>query len=269
MESPPPQENSEMINQDPLQHSKTSNGGESSALIPLTDVERDENNSPSSGGEDSGGQGFLNTLNALLIALVVVIGALAAWRASVAADAAGDADYFGLRALVNSEETQALNHLTAYRSYADYLDYWSSKRQGELLEEEMKQKPALAEDDQFVAQVKSAYDLADASYVNLEQRFLNRDGSYNVQRQLGQLWADAMKEKDLKYDVQFAEAERMRNKTIYLLMCVMILSIAPVFYSLVETVGERTRRTMLIIGSLFMVTGTLFLLLVEFEKIPF
>ncbi|GEM_PF-671622 len=257
------------IRKDPFQSSEASKADESAALIPITAVDSEETHSPLNSGEDSGGSGFLNTLNALLIALVVVIGAIAAWRASVAADAAGDADYFGLRALLNHEETQALNNLTAYRSYADYLDYWSFKRQGELLEEEMNQKPSLAENEQFVAQVKSAYDLADASRANFEQRFLNRDGSYNVQRQLGQLWADAMKEKDLNFDVQFVEAEKMRNKTIYLLICVMILSIAPVFYSLVETVGDGTRRTMLITGSIFAVSGTLLLLLIEFEKIPF
>ncbi len=52
---------------------------------------------------------ILETTVAILIAVVVVIGALVSWRASVIDDGAGDADYAGLRATVHSVRAMALN----------------------------------------------------------------------------------------------------------------------------------------------------------------
>ena len=46
----------------------------------------------------------LETIVAVLIALVTVIGAVVVWRASVIEDASGDADFAGLRASINAEE---------------------------------------------------------------------------------------------------------------------------------------------------------------------
>ena len=51
----------------------------------------------------------LGNIIAVLIALATLIGAVVAWRASVAADGAGDADFAGQRATVNLEQTRALS----------------------------------------------------------------------------------------------------------------------------------------------------------------
>ncbi len=204
----------------------------------------------------------LETLAAILIAIVVVIGALVAWRASVADDGAGDADYEGLRAATNVAATRSLNYVNAYESYGGYVNYWRNNRLAELIEDEMEtaspeQLPVLTE------QYQVAVDLADAGSYLVERRFLERDGSYNVQRQLGEMWADASREKDLEYTSKFDEADRGRGKTRRLLVAFMILSIAPIFYSLVESVSGNARYTLLGVGSLFMVVGALVALLVE------
>ena len=57
----------------------------------------------------------LETMVAILIAIVAMLGAVVAWRSSVVDDGAGDADYAGLRAAVNAEETRALNFVNAYK----------------------------------------------------------------------------------------------------------------------------------------------------------
>ena len=56
----------------------------------------------------------LDTVVAVLIAVSTLVGAGLAWRSSVAGDAAGDADYAGLRSVVNVEETRATNAVNAY-----------------------------------------------------------------------------------------------------------------------------------------------------------
>src|SRR5258705_4820358 len=65
----------------------------------------------------------LETVVAILIAVVTVIGALVAWRSSVADDGAGDADFAGLRASVRAGGTRALNHVHAYENYGSYTNH--------------------------------------------------------------------------------------------------------------------------------------------------
>ena len=118
----------------------------------------------------------LETIVAILIAIVAMLGAVVAWRSSVVDDGAGDADYAGLRAAVNAEETRALNFVNAYESYGNYVTYWRNNRQAALLGEELttvhpKQTAAI-----LTAQMKISNDLADANRTMFETRFLNRDG---------------------------------------------------------------------------------------------
>jgi hypothetical protein len=197
---------------------------------------------------------ILETTTAILIAVIVVIGALASWRASVIDDAAGDADYAGLRAAVFSVRAQAVNNLNAYESYGNYVSYERNSKLAGLLQEDLKDAP---EDQQalLTEQLKVANDLADADRSLFETKYLNRDGSYSVQRQLGVMQADAARENDLDYESQFADADKGRARTRNMLFSVMILSIATVFYALVESVEGRTRLIMVGLGSLVAIAG--------------
>ena len=57
--------------------------------------------------------GRFKTAMAFMIAFVTVMSAVAAWRASLAAGDASNADVNGLAATINLEESQALNSLIA------------------------------------------------------------------------------------------------------------------------------------------------------------
>lgn len=207
----------------------------------------------------------IQTIVAILIAVVVVIAAFVAWRASIADDAAGDADFDGLNALVNAENTRSIHFVEAYEDYAMYTNYWRNARLAELIDADLEKE---AEDQQAALQLQAttATDLADANTGFFETRYLNRNGTYNVQRQLGALWADAVREKDLEYETKFVEADRLRDKTHRLLVALMVLSIAPVFYSLVEAVNGRLRLVLIAAGSLFAVVGLVMTLLIEFAR---
>ena len=136
----------------------------------------------------------LETVVAILIAVVTMIGAVVAWRSSVADDGAGDADFAGLRASVRAEETRALNSVDAYENYGAYMNYRRYNEMGNLI-----------------------------------------------------------------------EADQLRDKANWLLAAVAILAIALVFYTLVESFGDRMRYVMVALGSLCMVAGTVFALFIEFR----
>jgi hypothetical protein len=214
----------------------------------------------------SGKNEFLENLASVLIAIVVVIGAVVAWRASVIDDGAGDADYAGLRAAIYAQKTTSLNTVDAYEAAGNYVNYWRNSRLGEAIGAELETAP---EDQATVleAQLKNANDLADANRGMFETRYLNRDGTYSVQRQMGEMWAAASRRTDMNYMAQFDEANRGRSRSLRMLLAVMVLSIAPIFYSLVESVADRAKVLMIGFGSLFAVGGLVLAILVQLGKL--
>jgi hypothetical protein len=202
------------------------------------------------------------TLVAVMIALAALIGAVVAWRASVAEDASGDADYAGLRAAINVEETRALNASTAYTQYGAYVTYQRNSALGDLLAEDMAQA---TENEAVIlnSQRADAHDVATASERLFQQRFLNRDGSYSVQRQLGEMWADASKERDLNPEPQFVEADRLRVKSNSLLAAVGVLALALVFYTLIESVAGRAQWMLFALGTLLAIGGAVAAVVLE------
>lgn len=194
------------------------------------------------------------TLVAIMIALVALIGAVVAWRASVAEDASGDADYAGLRAAINVEETRALDTSTAYAQYGAYVTYQRNSALGDLIAEDMDKA---TEDEAVIlnSQRADAHDVATASERLFQQRFLNRDGSYGVQRQLGEMWADASKERDLNPEPQFVEADRLRVKSNSLLAAVGVLALALVVYTLIESANGRAQWMLFALGTLLAIGG--------------
>jgi len=210
----------------------------------------------------------METMVAILIAVVTVIGALVAWRASVAADGAGDADFAGLQASLNAEETQALNYVNAYEHYGAYVAYERNLNLGNAIANDLNTAPPANEDEAFWLdrQRAEAFDIARANQDLFPNRFLNRDGTYSVQRELGEGWADAKREKDLNPDPHYTEADSLRLKTNLLLATISILGVGLVFFTLVESVGEKLRWVMLGLAIVFSVAGTLAALVVEFTR---
>ncbi|MBI3242917.1 MAG: hypothetical protein HYZ49_11550 [Chloroflexi bacterium] len=210
----------------------------------------------------------LETVVALLIALVTVIGAVVAWRASVAADGAGDADFAGLKASLNAEETRALNFVNAYEHYGAFTNYARYDKLGDAIADDLGQADGLTEEEAFLLdrQRAEAYDLADANQDLFPNRFLSRDGAYSVGRDLGEAWADASKEKDLNPDPQYAEADKLRAKTNRLLATLSALAVGLVFFTLVEAAGKRLQYLMIGLGLLFSIAGTAVAVIIEFAR---
>jgi hypothetical protein len=201
----------------------------------------------------------LGTVVAILIALTTVIGAIIAWRASIADDASGDADFAGLKASLNAVETRAVSYVTAYEHFGVYSGF---ARQTQLGDELAK---ALSEQDNpdLSRQQAEAYDLAKAAQRSFPARFLNRDGSYNVTREMNELWADASRQQDLKPDPQYADADKFRTKTGQLLAALLVLSLALVCFALSEGLGPRGQAALAIVGTLLMAGSTAFAIFID------
>ena len=207
-------------------------------------------------------QELLQLWVAVLIALATVIGGLVAWRASVADDAAGDADFAGLHASLNANETRALNYVNAYENYGGFMAYWRSSQLGDLIAQD-EENLAPEDAEQLEPARLESHDLALANQQLFSSNYLDRKGSYQLERQLGEMWADAAREKDLNPTPQFLEADRFRTKTNNLLLSLLILAIAPVFYALVESVPGKIQWLFLALGTLFLAAGVVLAVLFD------
>lgn len=210
----------------------------------------------------------LETIVAILIAVATVLGAVIAWRASVVADAAGDADFAGMRASVNAAETHALNYVNSYEHLGAYTTYSRYEQLGNEIGKELESGDALSEEQVWALQRQQseAYDLAKANQTLFPNRFMNRDGTYSVTREMGEGWADASREKDLNPAPQYAEADALRTKTNKILLALGVLSLSLVFYAMVESVGERAQWLMVALGTICMLAGGILAFLFETMK---
>jgi hypothetical protein len=201
----------------------------------------------------------------IIVAVVVMIAALVAWRASLIDDASGDADYDGLRAAVRAVQARALSNVNAYESYGNYVSYWRNKKLSALLAQDL--ETADAEQATILeSQLKIADDLTNANADMFEMRYLNRDGSYSVQRQLGEMWADVARKNQVDYMPLFASADQERARTRHMLVALMILSISPVFFALLSAVESKVKYVFFALGMLCMFLGSVLAILVEMGK---
>ena len=86
------------------------------------------------------------------------------------------------------------------------------------------------------------------------------DDDYDLDRQLGELWADASDEKDLDPIPHFAESDDGTVRILHLLASGAALSVGLVCFALVESLGTHARyaRLLMIMGSLLAGAGLIF-----------
>lgn len=213
----------------------------------------------------------LNFWNAILIALVTVFAALVAWRASVSGDAAGDNDYDGLRSVVNVQEVQTLGTVEAYVHAQAYANYRRYDETVNALDEELEDASGREASD-LKRKRREAGVLVDAKLKMFPNKFIERESksdqsSYNTRREVGQFLANQSRTRDFASETHFKEAEVYRTKTERLLLGVVILSLALVCLTLVESFEGGPRKASFVSGLLLGIAGVAFSLAVELDKI--
>lgn len=208
--------------------------------------------------------------NAILIAIVTVVAALVAWRASVSGDAAGDNDYDGLRAVVNVQEVRTLGTVEAYTHAQAYANYRRYDETVNTLEEELEEATGKEAADLARRQSEASV-LVDAKLKMFPNKFMERSAQtdanqYNAQREIGEYMANQARTREMAPESYFKDAEAMRAKTEKLLMGVVILSLSLVCLTLVEAFEGGTRKVSFLLGLLLAIAGTAFSVMMEVAK---
>ena len=192
-----------------------------------------------------GGDRF-QTAMAVFIAVVTLVGAVIAWRTAIASDDAGDADFAGLKAVLRAEETRMVNDVNALRHYRAYSAYTHH----EAL------RSRLAQLGDVTGEVEAS-NLATTSQIFFPSRYLDQSGSYNLQREVAELWAQAQQVTDLDPIPHFDEADANREKNKQLVGAFILLSLSLLFYTAAEGIHPGQQFIRYTLGGF----GTLFLII--------
>jgi hypothetical protein len=203
-------------------------------------------------------QDYFEIANALLIAIVTLIGAFVAWQASVADDSAGDASLDGLMAERNLQETVAIHWLEQLDNYRAYTTYTRYERLGYEINNDLA-NPDLSEEEleTLVGQQRTLWTTGDVALQSFPIEYLKwqdadyTSHTYDMQRALGEAMGDASRNLDLIAQPHFEEADRMLLKSNRLLQIATALAASLVFFALAsELNGRIVKYTMAAIGLL-------------------
>jgi hypothetical protein len=202
------------------------------------------------------------TIMAAMIAVVTVISALMAWRAAAASQNAGDADFLGLVATVNSEEASVLTTIKVAEHFQAFLNYTRYNELGYKLYDALQTKPANSAE---LEQQKSdswgiAYGLQSLFFPS---RYLLPDGTYDSQREMDELLADEQRARDTRSEVHFEEGSQLRRKSNLLVQMLIPLGISFWFFTLAQILEHKVRFLFAIAGGFLLLLSSFAALIIE------
>ncbi|MBI4674438.1 MAG: hypothetical protein HY741_22570 [Chloroflexi bacterium] len=168
----------------------------------------------------------------VMVAIVALVTALAAWRGAVAANIAGFEDYYALTASLNAEEAltlstaSAIEHLTAFTQFAV---------NDELLTQLLNADDAeISETERAVltAQLEEADRLAATNRNFFPGRYASKDGTYALPREVAELLAEAERRQDLAPQPHLDKSAKQDSKTFAFVQIIIGLSVALLCFTL-------------------------------------
>jgi hypothetical protein len=115
----------------------------------------------------------------------------------------------------------------------------------------------------LVAALADARDQMTATQPLFPNQYLNRDGTYAVERMRGEIFSDAARTRNLNPAPLFVEGDALRGKSDRLLLALSTLGVALVFYTLIEVATDRLKMLLLALGTVAFIAGSIAALLIE------
>ena len=201
----------------------------------------------------------------VLIACVTILGATAACLATFALSGAGDEDFEGMSAAINAQREEVVNRINAYEHYRAYTAYIRYLELGSLFQEEATQADA-ERAQELNKQREEIWGLAGEMRLSFfPPGYVDtRDGSYNVQRELDEAWADDVQSSDVNPRPHFDQADALRTRSSYLIADMIIFAVSFWFLTLSQAIENRWRYLAGALGILAGLGGILGILIAEF-----
>jgi len=201
---------------------------------------------------------WLHTIISLTIAVLTLFSGLLGWQIGNVAGAASGEYSSAQRAELNRQKIMSTNKLKAYEDYRTFLAYENYFSQYKLVSIQLeKAKQANPVDEKLIAQLSSQRNDLEALYLSslklFPNQFINRDGTYNVQEELGQLNAAESRKLDTDPKKFQMRGEQYDNQVERMQVALIILAVSLFFFAIISTVESLNKTTFYV----FLVCGLL------------
>jgi hypothetical protein len=196
---------------------------------------------------------------AVIVAFVTVLGAMAVCLATVASSNAGDADFAGLDAAIRAQKAESINQIYAYEHYRAFTDYSRYLELGNLLyDPNADEKTAIANG---VIQ-REVWGLASGiSSIFFEPRYISPDGTYDIQRELDEEWADDAQNADLNSTPYFEESDHQHKRSSALTGDMIVFAFSFWFLTLAQATEKNIKYFWAALGVLLGFAGIIGMLI--------
>jgi hypothetical protein len=196
--------------------------------------------------------------SSLMIAIVSIVSALTAWRASAASIQVGDADFDGTAASIRAQEARIYNSVLAYEHYQAFTTYYRYNSLGDKLFENSEIGSPRERSELWGI----AHGL---QYTFFNSLYLAPDGrNYDVDREIEELLAEANLTGDLNYLQHFDAADAFRTKGSNLTMTLIVFAISFFFFAIGQAIRNTLKYLFAIAGLVTMMGGICAVLVLEF-----
>ena len=184
---------------------------------------------------------YFKTVMEILIAVVALVIALSAWRGSLAARSAGFEDYYALTATLQDQDAKTKNATQAYQHLGAFTLFAANHTLFKTLSSVAAQTQESNEKYLLEFQMEQADKLARSNRNLFPARFINRQGDYELTREMAEEYADAQRRADLDPEPHLARSNAFDLKTFGMTQMVILLSIALFAFTLASVLHADRR----------------------------
>jgi hypothetical protein len=203
----------------------------------------------------------MDVMIAILIALVSLTTALAAWRTNVVGSSAADANRQGLSDALKKGAAQNEDWRKVYEE-ARYASQFAIETAAADAMDASKDKSLTAASRNLRQYLLPKLQLQ-SEPLGTQEKYLKSDGNFDIEKRFADLEADSPDLLALDPAISFARADRYFSEQRWLTVGILLLAISLFSLGLAEIQAGRGRATTLTLGIGVYLVGLLFFLIVE------
>lgn len=205
----------------------------------------------------------LNTIIAFTISILTIFSALLGWQMGIVSGDASSEYSAAQRAELNAQKTRSINTLAADENQRSFLTYKRYYDEYQLVSKKLVEAKASTQvDENLVKELAAKQKELRALYLsNLKlfpNTYITRDGTYDINTQLGQMWARAARDTDLDPQPHLKAGKELDAQVQKMQTALVLLAVSLFFFAIVSTVESLKRGILLsftAIGFVFSVIG--------------
>lgn len=205
----------------------------------------------------------LNTIIAFTISILTIFSALLGWQMGIISEDASSEYSAAQRAELNAQKTQSIYTLAADENQRSFLTYKRYYDEYQLVSKQLAQAKSADEvDGALVNELNAKQKELRALYLSTLKLFpatyITREGTYDINTQLGQMWARASRDMDLDPQSHLKAGQQLDAQVQKMQTALVLLAVSLFFFAIVSTVESLKRIFVLsftALGFVFSVVG--------------